>query len=203
METSDLDRWKRHDRGIVIVIDTETTGLLDRPWAVPVEVGAVALDVGRGVVIGQFGTLIRPASWRNEPPGYGFDVSGLDVLSRIAKIDPGALENAPTAVQAIEALFSWASGASTWTAYNVPFDRGMLERIDARARVAPWGPCLMGAARDLLQPGDKWLSLARAASLLGIAWPEAALHRAVTDATLAALVGLALRGQAYASTGAP
>lgn len=195
METSDLVRWKRYDRGIVIVVDTETTGLLDLPEAVPVELGAVALDLEREEIVGQFSTLIRPEKWRPAPPLYGFTKGDIYILDRIAQINPACLEYAPTASDALHALDMWLPSAVMGaTSYNLAFDRGMLDRVARTAACClPWDFCMMEAAREALQqPGGQWLSLVAAASRLGIEWPMP-IHRAMADASLAASVGLALR----------
>lgn len=195
METSDLARWKRYDRGIVIVVDTETTGLLDLPEAVPVEIGAVALDLDREEIVSQFSTLIRPEKWRPQAPLYGFTRGEVETLDRIAKINPACLEYSPTAAQALHALDAWLPSAVMGaTAYNLAFDRGMLDRVARTAACClPWDFCLMEAAREALQPPrGQWLSLVAAASRFGIQWPLP-IHRAMADASLAALVALALR----------
>lgn len=165
MESNLLERWKRYDRGIVIVVDTETTGLLDDAGAVPIELGAVALDLGHGEVLGQFSTLIRPDRYDPADPCFGLGEHGCGIARKIAKIDPVLLEQAPRSKGAIRALFSWVGEfagptQADYTAYNVAFDAGMLYRVGGvEARCIPWGPCLMEAARDALRPPRRSLAL--------------------------------------------
>lgn len=78
-------------------------------------------------------------------------------------------------------------------AYNVGFDRGFLQddpwRIDG-----PWGPCLMLAAHEVLNPGGKWPKLGEACDALEIELGEEEAHDAGADAEAALRVWEHLQG---------
>ena len=101
------------------------------------------------------------------------------------------------------------------TAFNVAFDREMMDRAGLRPNRhgLTWGPCVMLRAAppmarrgQLLPPKDDFIvrvdgqswrppALWKAAQFYGVQ-PEGAAHRALTDARTAALVLLALLREA-------
>lgn len=179
----------------LIVVDTETTGLLSDPDASPWEVAAVLLDV-QGNEIDQIEIVGRPPIWREDMRRIvalgGMDPD--DLLSR-SLIRDGALD-----------VSDWiganiAKGANV-TAFNVAFDRPML----IRAMIAPpkeyWAPCIMERVKPIMGEAGalpwfdkyndwKMPKLSEAAAFFNVPQQEPA-HRALADARTAALIAVEL-----------
>lgn len=169
-------------RSPLVVLDTETTGLMDA-WVRIVEIGAVLLDVD-GAEVDAFSTLVLP------------DVLD-DRASRALEINHltrEMLADAPDTMQALALFRDWmrAHGGPYVTAYNVAFDRTHMER--AGARELRWANCVMLRAREPMgHPGTyHGPSLKNAASHFGVPQQEPA-HHALADARTAALVACAIR----------
>lgn len=167
-----------------IVFDTETTGLPVRKDALPCEVAAVYVEPVEGQVVSTFSSLVRV-------PVYAWSEFALAVSG----ITPAEIAAAPTPAEVLAAFGAWAcalpqEGVRT-TAYNVPFDRQMLERLWNFQM--PWGPCLMSWARGvMIRDGvAKGHRLADAARHFKVDSTGMA-HRALADALTAAHVMLAL-----------
>jgi DNA polymerase III epsilon subunit-like protein len=175
---------------MIVVLDTETTGLPRHSWARVVEVAAVALD-DRGVEVGCFSALVR-ASWEDcERGSEALAVNG---------ISPAMLESAPRVEDVGVALAAWVAlhGACEVTSFNVDFDRLMVERTFPGLSLS-WGECVMLRAMGVMGPlgllppspargrGDrwKWPSLREAMGHFGVE-REGDAHRALSDARAAA-----------------
>lgn len=184
-----------------IVIDTETTGLLPRRAALPCEVAAVYLEPEVGRIVSTFTSLIRVPveDWAS----YALAVSG---------ITPAEIAAAPTPDAVLAAFGAWAGALPQQgvqlTAFNVPFDRAMLERLWPYEM--PWGACLMVSAGRVMRRENAEVmkdrkgspNLAMAAEYFAVP-VEGQAHRALADALRAArlLVALASRREAAASAG--
>jgi len=180
-------RWA--DR--VCVIDTETTGLPKSEWARVIEIGAVMVD-GQGREIGHFGCMVKPDILDDRA----------EKALEINHITREELETAPPMASVYQSFRHWwdGHGRPEVTAFNVAFDRLMLERMGIRP--PNWGPCvmleaqpIMGEAGALKQWGNgsyKWPRLVEAVEFFGLEQFGPA-HRALADARTAAAVLQAIR----------
>lgn len=177
----------------LVVLDTETTGLLAHSWAAVVEIGAVLLDV-EGIERSHFSCLIRP-SVLDERADPAFKVNQLspEILIREG-IAPGwARANFERWLQ--------DTGALWLTAYGVHFDREMLARMGFKGAWG-WCPCLCLEAKKKMetagqQPweGRVWpypRLTTEAAPFFGVE-PVMPAHRALSDARTAARILVALQ----------
>jgi len=170
----------------IIILDTETTGLLHDDYASVIELGAVALD-HTGYEVGAFDMLIKPVFHidMNDPGcAKAMEVNGIDVK---------ALENAPDRAHVWDAFVWWACACATGfpvTAYNQRFDRGMMARVGGEhaAEAMPWAPwCLQQKARDCRPAGRKVFKLSKICFELGLIESESVQnHRALDDCRLEA-----------------
>ena len=189
-------------RAPLIVIDTETTGLLNDAQATPWEIAAVLLDE-QGQEVSTLGLIGRPDPWRED----------MRRIVALGGIDPDAvLAMAPIAERRQE-LQGWLdaglAGGARITSFNVEFDATMLDR--GRLVVAPkhWGPCIMSRAKKVMGPAGalpwyRWLGdwkmprLSEAASFYGVPQQHPA-HRALADARTAGLIACELQRRALAA----
>ena len=200
-------------RSRVAVLDTETTGFESNRLACVIDVGAIILDTD-GTEIASFSTLVKPIAW-------GDWCAGAEAVHGITReqAESGA---APGAVAAD--LEEWlAEHDCRWvTAYNVGFDRPMLARMGLRGSQGRpmWGPCVMDRAVSIMgpagvlrpadpshpryRPESPWLfpplcpkpeSGTSACEFFGVD-PSLPAHRALSDATTAARVLLAIVNRA-------
>lgn len=173
------------------MVDTETTGLVTDEWARPVEIGAVVMD-RTGRELATFSALLCP-DVIDDRASVAFGISGITIPEVRAALP---------AVDVVNAFEAWmreqqdpAAGPplSAW-AWGAEFDEEMLARVGCIVAL----DCGMGWACDALIRGERpRMRLVDAALDLGVAVP-AGLHRALTDARLAARVILAL-GTVWAS----
>ena len=157
---------------MLIVIDTETTGLAHEPDARPWQIAAVVLAPD-GREIAAFDGRGCPDVW-NAGADEALAVSGttaayVQSLPRIAPI-----------------AFAFAAFLSAFpdaylTAYRIEFDREMLRRVGVVSD--RWTRCLKEAATEY---ADRKIRLVEIAAELGIAHPNA--HDALADARTAAAV---------------
>lgn len=171
---------------MIVVIDTETTGLPNEPRARVIEIGAVCVDA-EGNEFSSFSALIKPTA----PLG-----AWADPALEICQIKPEWLDAASSSEVVWESLWSWMRLHRPVTqifAYNVEFDKLMMERtFPDMVRHLPWGPCLMvAAAQHIHGPKRQRLALKKAAAHFDIPMHEA--HRALGDARTAAAVGAAIQ----------
>ena len=178
----------------ILVLDTETTGLLDQRHAAVVEVGAAAIDLeGRhpARVREVVSFLVNPGEAYLGPEAdealsingitrVEIRAQGLAPPEAASRLGQAALEERPTAV----------------AAFGVHFDKPMLARpplgwttplpwVDVMLKAAE----VMGAAGQLGRRADgslKWPSLKEAALFFGVVNPRP--HRAMADALTAARV---------------
>jgi DNA polymerase III epsilon subunit-like protein len=167
------------------ILDTETTGFQHHDWARVIELGAVVLD-GDGVEVAAWESLILPDILDERAAGaLAVNKIDLDTL-RATGIDP---------VEASRSFREWLAlhDCRFVTAYNVAFDRPMVERHPLGLVDLRWASCVMLRAKAAV-PGGRFPggSLARMAEHFGVAVVGDA-HRALTDARTAAGVAVAIR----------
>lgn len=167
---------------VIIVLDTETTGLMHTPEALPCELAAVALDAD-GREVSCFSSVIKVPT-----PAWATPALGINRISR------DEIEAAPSPLEVRAQFLEWWSKApgAYVTSFNLPFDKGMLYRMWP-ALVLPWGSCVMREAWRLGCDGG----LARVAAQLRVPVQEPQ-HRALADARTAAGVTVALRRRVLA-----
>lgn len=179
---------------MIILIDTETTGLPRDPWARVVELAAIALtDEGRELAA--FETLIR-----QECPAAAYQALRVNNLTR------EQIAAAPSVAEVRERWIEWLSpfsGVALMTSFNVEFDRTMLRRDRLAPKDDRWGPCVMLESMAAMEAAEalewmewkqayKWPKLAEAAAFFKVPVIGDA-HRALTDARTAAGIWRALR----------
>ncbi len=172
---------------MIIILDTETTGLPTAPWARVVELAAVALD-DDGTELASLETLIRqdcpPQSWR---------------ALEVNHITREQIASAPSVANVRARWVEWLApyrGRALMTSFNVEFDREMLRRDKLSPSDDKWGPCVMLEAMAAMEAAGKlvwldwkkefkWPKLSEAADFFGVTVVGDA-HRALTDARTAA-----------------
>lgn len=161
----------------LLIVDTETTGLLEE-WSRIVEVAAVVVDTD-GRAVGGFTSMVRPDVLDQRAD------AGL-AINHISREDIAA---APSTAEVAEALAAWLQRLNMpnlrTTAYNAPFDKAHCAR--AGFALPPWDTCVMQAARKHFKA--KSLKLRDAAERCGIQ-PFLPAHRALSDAQTAAAVAV-------------
>lgn len=166
----------------LVVVDTETTGLPKDSWAHVIEIGAVLLDRD-GQVIDTFETLVIP-------PVLDERVGAALAINHITREDIAARGCDPHG--AALSFLGWLDthGRPWMTAYNVRFDRAMLERMGvAHPR---WASCVQVRATETIAgPGARFVKLSAAAEHFGVE-VTGQPHRALTDARTAASVACAI-----------
>ena len=179
----------------LIVLDTETTGLQNVPWSRVVELAGVRLDVD-GRIVDHFEELVRPEIHDDRSAG----------AERVNHITRAMVADAALAGVVADRFRAWV-GSVPVTSFNVDFDRVMVERMGLDS--LRWASCVMERAMAVMGPagvlrpadpshpryvpGREWLfpSLAVAAQHFGVT-VEGDPHRALTDATTAARVAIAI-----------
>lgn len=182
----------------IVVLDTETTGFDRHPWARVVELGAVRVERD-GSLGTTFASLVKPDV---------LDDRAAEALA-VNHITPAMLEDAPETA-AVVGLFRefMADGDAFVTSYNRQFDQAFVERMGFRG--ARWASCVMLRAMTIMGPAGvlqdadpthprfrrdlPWLfpKLSVAAKFFGVE-VEGDPHRALTDATTAAKIMVAIR----------
>jgi DNA polymerase III epsilon subunit-like protein len=167
---------------VICVLDTETTGLPNQPWARVVEVGAVVLDPRKDYAeVACFQVVLDPGA--DALVGYPRNASQRVPIEEILKF--GVSEGT---VHAVIAKWLTTHRVTEVFSYNRVFDEVLLKRSGF---VLPWTGCVMRMARAAMPPRPKDPSLADAAAHFGATQAEA--HRALPDARLAAQVFAAIR----------
>lgn len=185
-----------------LVLDTETTGLVEHDFATIVELGAVIVAPS-GFLVSRWRSYVRPLVLPLPPEA--------DEAMRVNGIDLANLADAPTWPDVRSGLLGWLFSSDyvasfslgTITSFNVDFDRTMVDRAGGLGVLdRMWGDCIQldaGAKlhdteahtrRDPRRPSLRWT-----ARELGIEQVEPA-HRALSDAETAARVMVALRSRA-------
>jgi len=172
---------------MLIVLDTETTGLPRDPWARVVELGAVALD-DELQEIATFETLICQAC-----------PSAADYALRVNNITRDQIDAAPSPENVRDTWVEWLKpyqGRAKMSAFNIQFDRQMMRRDKLSPANDRWGECIMLAAMKPMENAGalvwmdwkqdwKWPRLEEAAKFFEVEVVGDA-HRALTDARTAA-----------------
>lgn len=184
----------------LLVIDTETTGLLRDPDAQPWEIAAILLDAG-GHEIDRIEAIGRPALWRDD-------------MARIVAMggqDAAELLAMPPLADGLPELLDWLSTAAgrgaRLTSFNIAFDQPMLARIGLE--LPDWAPCIMERAKKPMSEAGalpwfakyrdyKLPSLSEAAAFFAVPQQQPA-HRALADARTAALIAVELQRRALAA----
>lgn len=167
-----------------------------RKSALPCEIAAVYLEPEVGRIVSTFTSLVRVPveDWAS----HALAISG---------ITPAEIAAAPEPLAVLDAFGAWAAALPQagvqLTAFNVPFDRAMLERLWPYQM--PWGACLMVSAGRVMRRENAEVmkdrrgspNLAMAADYFAVP-VEGTAHRALADALRAArlLVALAARREA-------
>lgn len=186
----------------LIVIDTETTGLLSDAQATPWEIAAVALDE-QGQEMDTLALIGRPDPWRED----------MRRIVALGGIDPDEVLAARPLAEQLDQLSGWlgdrmANGARL-TAFNIDFDAPMLARCGLDLAGGAWAPCVMEAAKKAMGRAGalpwfnryndwKMPKLSEAASFYGVPQQEPA-HRALDDARTAGLIACELQRRALAA----
>lgn len=169
------------DRGDVLIVDTETTGLLNDPSMEVIEVAAVDT---RGA------TRLNALSMPEGPiPARVSAVHGLTA----ERLEAEGARRWPAVHARLERALA---GAQVVLAYNAAFDRQALERTAARHGLAlprrDWH-CILTDARALY-PGRRG-KLGDLVRRTGAALPEGRAHRALYDCrSVLALMRAVVRG---------
>lgn len=176
----------------LVIVDTETTGLLRSPWARPIEIAVVIVDV-YGQEARSWSSLVHEANVPAEA----------DHALKINGITREEIASAPPRETALSAFLSWAGGEAPGpaTSFNRPFDQGMLDRL---AWPLSWSTqCVMLRACETMSADPnctirrmkngriKWPTLGEAAAYFGVPQNQPA-HRALADARTAAGVAVAI-----------
>ena len=195
-------------RYVLAVLDTETTGLAEQEWSRVVEIAAVAID-GAGAEVSTFQSLVMPDL---------LDIRAEHAL-RINGLARSEIETGPLQACVCRDFYVWARGlagitasgtlAVPMTAYNLKFDRVMVERMYPLNPHFEWDECLAIRAAKLMGPlgalkeriagdpreveGLSWLrpSLVEACAFFGVEQVEPK-HRALSDARSAAKLKIAM-----------
>lgn len=178
----------------VIVVDTETTGFGGENTCI-VELGAVVIST-TGQELAAFSSLVRP------DPRIDREHPGVQKAMEVNGIPWHEADAAPSALEVWNAFCQWGSpfaasgeAVSPVTAFNVPFDKRIIE-AEAAFGPLPWASfCILAQARRHMKTlGRKGARLSNVAEHFGIV-PDGPAHRAVTDARTAAKVWFALGAQ--------
>lgn len=189
-------------RSPLIIIDTETTGLLSNAQATPWEIAALALDE-HGQEVDTISILGRPDPWDE----------AMRPIVALGGIDPEEVLAAQPLAEQLDQLSGWLgdhmSRGARLTAFNIAFDAPMLTRCGLDLASEAWAPCVMEAAKKAMGRAGalpwfrkyndwKMPKLSEAASFYGVPQQEPA-HRALADARTAGLIAVAMQRRALAA----
>lgn len=189
-------------RSPLIIIDTETTGLLSNAQATPWEIAALALDE-HGQEVDTISILGRPDPWDE----------AMRPIVALGGIDPEEVLAAQPLAEQLDQLSGWLgdhmSRGARLTAFNIAFDAPMLTRCGLDLASEAWAPCVMEAAKKAMGRAGalpwfrkyndwKMPKLSEAASFYGVPQQEPA-HRALADAWTAGLIAVAMQRRALAA----
>lgn len=130
---------------MLIIYDTETTGLVKHPDAPlnkqprVIEFGATALSPASGKVTKRFTQLINPG----EPV--------TDEITKITGITNNDLKNAPAFKDAWKKIQAFLKDATMMLAHNEPFDHALIDyELKRAAKTFVWPPvfCTIGLYRE-------------------------------------------------------
>ena len=165
---------------MLIIIDTETTGLAHEPDARPWQIAALVLDAN----------LTQIASCVIEGCPDVMNANAQEALSFSHKT-VADIQSLPPLSQSLPALSSFLNSIpnAKLTAYNIPFDRIMLGRVGITTHDDQWGPCVKDLAS--VQVGYR-VRLVEISAQFGI--PHEHAHDALSDCITTAAVLRRLRG---------
>lgn len=170
---------------LLLVVDTETTGLPNDRDARVIELGAVLIRLDDGAEAKTFHSFVRPDVWSPRAAG-ALRING---LTRDEVYAHGLPQT--EAASAWEDWWRHYLGAPPVHAWNAPFDREMMRRMGWDPEPTAWGPCLLGQATKRF--GYR-MRLEAAVEKLGLRL-DPQPHRALGDARIAARVGREMRNQ--------
>ena len=205
-------------KSLLIVIDTETTGLPPNPDVRPLQVGGVAFNMANGEEVSEFRLLLRPDVWAQ---GYR-KAQKIHGISRIRAEKRGVgmragWEKFGAWIRNLTDNRPWRGGSHYMGAWSSQFDRWVMARWrhaaysgSAPAHLAPWeafsiggynapNGCIQTAYRewatempDIRTP--KYGKLSDALANFNLP-NQSEKHDAVEDARLAGLVWWALESR--------
>lgn len=173
----------------VCIIDVEGSGFPGHKLSSVIELGAVVVNESGNEIAG-FNCLVKPLYGLGSWAQSALEVNG---------IDPALLKDAPPAEEVWGAFLEWLAlhkPLHQVLAFNVSYDKPMMEKTFKQARHLPWGPCLMRDTNEVLFGKRNGLKLNVAAEALGIPVAEGKMHRAYYDASLAGKVYAAMKQRA-------
>jgi len=184
----------------LIIVDTETTGLLKHKDATPWDVGAVIINTD-GQEVGHFDRCGCPATIPND---------ARDAL-RVSAMTVDDIKQLPPFSSVRDEFIAWLKSTAILyptvqiTAFNVAFDRVMLERVGITTKI-PWAPCVMETAKTVMVKSDRnplpWNDyfqdykipkLTEAAAFFNVT-PHEPAHRAIGYARTTAAIVRAMKG---------
>lgn len=173
----------------VCIVDVEGSGFPGHRLSSVIELGAVVVN-DRGKEVAGFNCLVKPLHGLGAWSAKALEVNG---------IDPALLQDAPPAKEVWAAFLEWLAlhkPVHQVLAFNVSYDKPMMEKTFRDSQHLPWGPCLMRDTNEVLFGKRNGLKLEVAAQSLGIPVSESKMHRAYYDASLAGKVYAAMKQRA-------
>ena len=169
----------------IIIVDTETTGLLDSPYVRMIEIGAVMLDA-KGREIASFSSLIKPNLVDRLDPCV------MEAM-RINRITWDQLEVAPRSGDVRAAFTRWCAllfPRVAITSYRLSFDSEIIQRAwpGFSEMGSPFAAyCIREEMRMLYKGHPDRFHLRMILADLNLFTPEPA-HRALADARAASML---------------
>lgn len=160
------------------IVDTETTGFQNADWSRVIELGAVILD-NDGSELAAYESLVLPDILDER-------ANGALAVNRIDIDHIRANGKEPVVVVEEFRAFLANHNCKFVTAYNVDFDRKMLDRMGLGG--LKWANCIMRKFKEINGGRGR---LADAAARFGVV-VEGEAHRALTDARTAAGVAVGM-----------
>lgn len=161
---------------LILIFDTETTGLLPHPDAPPekfpriIEFGAVLMSSLTGEVVEEASILVNPG------------VPLEPIITKITGLTDADLKDAPGLEEVLPTLARLFAAAECVVAHNLPFDRGVLRGELKRLQVSefPWPSkevCTVGLHKEIWGRNPKLIELYEYI----MEKPLAQTHRALGD----------------------
>lgn len=172
---------------VVVVLDTETSGLPSSPYAQPVSIGAAIYDTSTGMEVDTFYTLVRPTLIHTKEYWAAARIHGI----MLADLEQDGLNNEDACIEFRDWWIGHGVKRPMLHAFNADFDSLMLQRMGFDPK-GYWGPCIMKHAAQAMGRTSGKVALNAAAKHFGNQRrSDACLHNALEDARLAAAVGFA------------
>lgn len=191
----------RTERRLALVMDTETTGLiengslaLDRQPEI-IEFCGLLADLSTGKVVDELDVLIRPSRPLEDRPSVVRGKAGKKSITEITGITNEMLNGRPTFAEASDGIFKMVEGAPLVIAQNASFDKEMLDIEAARLGLQlEWPPLLCSIEQTVHLRGYRLALGDLHEHLLGKKFEGAHRARADVEALLRCLVELCRRG---------